>query len=302
MLRPLAVVSLAALLVSPAFAQKDKEKEKADAEAVKKQKATATDNLKQVKITKPTLVETDNLLVYAEMAEDKLKPIADAAQKAYERGYKDLRFGEKDRMWDGKLTVYVLADRPKEYTPFVKLVEQRSGKLDADEMQTHATKGEPYVAVTAAPGGKTPEADLKAEAMAAVGAVLLDQKVGANAPTWLHVGVGRAVAYHADGNGKALDAHKAKAKGLFTKAKVGTFQVSDLWGATRPKEFDTLAVSFGEYLLYGADAAAVDKFLSGFRPSDERQTPTTATALEAADWKADALDTAWKTWVYKQQK
>lgn len=297
MLRPLAAVALAALLASPAPAQKEKD----DAEAIKKQKQAATANLKQVKITKPVLVETDNLLVYSELAEEKLKPIAEAAQKTYERGYKDLRYGEKDRLWSGKLTVYVLADRPKEYTPFVKLIEQRAGKLDPDEMGTHTTKGEPYVAVTAAPGSKSPEADLKAEAMAGVGAALVDQKMGVVAPTWLHAGIGKAVALRAEGNGRALDAHRAKTKALFTRTKVGTFKVSDVWGETKLKDADTLTVSLGEYLLYGADAAAVDKFLGGFRPTEDRRDPNVNTALEAAEWKTDTLDTAWKTWVFKQK-
>lgn len=300
MLRPLAAVALAALaalLAPPALAQKGKD----DAEAVKKQKQAATANLKQVKITKPVLVETDNLLVYSELAEEKLKPIAEAAQKTYERGYKDLRFGEKDKLWAGKLTVYVLADRSKEYTPFVKLIEQRSGKLDPDEMATHTTKGEPYVAVTAAPGSKTPEVEMKAEAMAGVGAALVDQKMGVVAPTWLHTGIGKAVALRTDGNGRALDAHRAKTKALFTRTKVGTFKVSDVWGDTKVKDVDTLTVSLGEYLVYGADAAAVDKFFGGFRPTEDRRDPSVNTALEAAEWKVDALDGAWKTWVFKQK-
>ena len=280
----------------PAFAQSP-DKAKDDAEAIKKQKAAAAENLKTVKITKPTLVETDGLLVYAEMTEEKLKPIAEAAQKAIERGLKDLKYGEKDRKWSGKLTVYVLADRTKEYTPFVKLVEQRSGKLDADEMQTHTLKGQPHVAVTAAPGAKTADADLKAEAMAAVVAVLVDQKAGASVPTWIHTGMGKAISYRAESSGRLLEAHRTKVKGVITKAKAGTFKASDIWGDTKPKDAETLTVSLAEYLLYGASAEALEKFLGGFRATDERQEPNVSTALEAAGWKADDLDAAWKKWV-----
>ena len=87
------------------------------------------------------------------------KPIAETAQKTHERAVKDLKFGEKDRLWQGKLTVYVLGDRPTEYTRYVKLVEQRSGKLDADELQSHGSKPNPYVAVTTAPPVATPMAE-----------------------------------------------------------------------------------------------------------------------------------------------
>jgi hypothetical protein len=290
--RSLAALALLALAV-PLFAQSP-DKAKADAEAVKKQKAAAADHLKTVKVAKPVLVETDALLVYSELAEEKLKPIAEAAQKAFDRGYKDLKFADKESVWAGKLTVYVLADRPKEYTPFVKLVEQRGGKLDADEMQTHTLKGEPHVAVTAAPGSKTPEADLKAEAMAGVVAALADRKAGASLPTWIHQGMGKAISYRVDGGGR-LDTHRAKVKGLFTRARVGTFKAADVWGDTKVKEADTLTVSLAEYLLYGAGDAA-GKFLGGFRATDERQEPTVTSALEAAGWKAEDLDVAWKKW------
>lgn len=282
-------------LALPALAQSP-DKAKDDAEAIKKQKAAAAENLKTVKITKPTLVETDGLLVYGEMTEEKLKPIAEAAQKALDRGLKDLKYGEKDRRWSGKLTVYVLADRTKEYTPFVKLVEQRSGKLDADEMQTHTLKGQLHAAVTAAPGSKTPDADLKAEAMAAVVAVLVDQKAGASVPSWIHTGMGKAISYRVEGNGRLLEAHRNKVKTVITKARVGTFKAADVWGDTKLKDGDTLTVSLAEYLLYGASGEALEKFLGGFRATDERQEPTVMTALDAAGWKADDLDVAWKKW------
>lgn len=294
---PRSLVAFALLAFTlPLFAQSP-DKAKDDEAAIKKQKAGAVENLKTVKITKPVLVETDNLLVYSEMAEAKLKPIAEAAQKAFDRGFKDLKFGDKESVWGGKLTVYVLADRPKEYTPFVKLVAQRSGKLDGDEMQTHTLKGEPHVAVTAAPGSKTPEADLKAEAMAGVVAALADRKAGASLPTWIHQGMGKAVSYRTEGNGRLLEAHRAKVKGLFTKARVAGFKAADVWGDTKVKDADTLTVSLAEYLLYGAAGDAAGKFLGGFRSTDERQEPTVMSALESAGWKADELDVAWKKWV-----
>ncbi len=293
--RPLLTLALLVGLALPAFAQPDKAKD--DAEAVKKQKTVAVENLKTLKITKPTLVETAALLVYADMPEEKLKPVAEAAQKTYERAVKDLKFGEKDRLWTGKLTVYALADRPTEYTRFVKLVEQRSGKLDADEMQSHGLKPQPYVAVTTAAGSRTADADLRVEAVTAVVAALADQKAGATLPSWLHAGMGKAISYRTEGNARLMEAHKAKVKGLFTRAKVGGFKVGDIWSDTKPKDYDTLAVSFAEYLMYGADAEKTGKFLGGFRTSEDRREANVMTALTDAEWKADDLDTAWKKWV-----
>lgn len=289
LLLPLTLIGGLAL---PALAQDGKK----DEEVVKKQRAAAVENLKTVKITKPTLVETDALLVYADMPEDKLKPIAETAQKTHERAVKDLKYGEKDRLWQGKLTVYVLGDRPTEYTRFVKLVEQRSGKLSADEMQTHGSKPNPYVAVTTAPGTKTLDADLRAEAATAVVAALADQKAGATLPGWLQTGVGKAISYRTEGNGKLMEAHKAKVKGLL-RTMPGGFKTADVWGESKPKDAETLAVSFAEYLLYGADAEKTSKFLGGFRTSEDRREANVMTALTDAEWKATDLEAAWSKWV-----
>ncbi|MCU0703287.1 MAG: hypothetical protein MUF18_04780 [Fimbriiglobus sp.] len=279
-----------------AFALPAAAQDKGSEEAVKKQKATAAENLAKIKIPKPTLIETDHLLVYADLPAEKLKPIADAAQKARERAFKDLKFTDKDRLPDGKLTLYVLADRTKEYTPFVKVIEQRTGKLDADEMQTTSLKGYPYAAVTTSPATKSTDADLKAEAMAAVVTLLIDQKAGGPVPTWIHVGMGKAIAYRTEGNTKLLEAHKAKTRPLFTRAKVGLFKAADVWGEKRFTEIDTLTVSLAEYLLYGADGETMGKFLGGFRETEERRNPGINTALEAAGWKLEELDAAWKKW------
>ena len=268
----------------PTFAQPDTA---ARDEAVKKQKAAAVENLKLLKIAKPTLVETDSLLVYADLPEDRLKPIAEAAQK----------FDDKTRLWDGKLTVYALADRPTEYTRFVKLVEQRDGRLGTEEMRTHGLKPQPYVAVTVVPGSRAADAELRTEAMNAVGTVLADQKAGATLPLWLNAGIGRAVVLHTDGNAALLGAHKTKVRGLFNRVKVGTFKAGDLWAARQPKDFDTLSASMGEYLLYGADAETVAKFLGGFKATDDRRDPSVMTALAAAEWEEAAFDIAWKKWV-----
>ncbi len=299
---PMPRVLLALLLLAPlALAQKpDPAMEKENAESVKKQKTLAADQLKTIKITKPTLIETGNLLVYSDQKEEAFKAVADAAQKSYERAFKDLKFGEKDKVWTGKLTLYVLPDRATEYTKFVKLVELRNGKVESDEMHTFKVQvkngEEPYVAITAGATSKTVEADLKVEAARTVAVALIAQKGGATPPTWVQEGMGKAIAWRAEG-GKALDTHKTKVKGLFTKAKVGLFKADDVWGDKRGADYDTLTISLSEYILYGAGGESLDKFLSGFRATEDRKEPTTATALDAADWKAEVLDAAWKKWV-----
>ncbi len=290
-------LALASLLIS--FGVVSAQDRKAE---IAKQKTQATDNLKQIKIAKPTLVETDDLLVYGELTEEKLKPIADAAQKAFAKAWKDLKFEENDRKLPGKLTLYVLADRSKEYTPFAKLIEQRSGKLDADEMQTVIIKGtEPHAAITVPNGSKSPEAGLKDEAILAAAAAVLEHKAGATAamPTWFQKAFSKAIAHRLDA--KAGATHAAKVKPLFAKNKVNAIKIKDVWGDTKFKEQETLMVSLVEYIAYGVEAPIFNKFMGGFSPSEERREPSFNTALEAAEWTPESLELAWKTWVMKQK-
>lgn len=272
-----------------------------DAE-VKKQKETAAENLKQAGVTKPELAETKNLLVYSTLTAEKTKPIADAAQKAFDAAKKALKYDDKDRMWAGKLTVYMLADR-KEFMSFVRLVESR--KPEADDVWSVNVRGtEPYVAAGVLATAKTPEVSLREETAGAVAAALLDQKAGASSttftlPSWLHVGFGKAVAYRLDP--KAMEAYRGRTKALFGKGKVGTFQAADLWAESTPKDFETLSVSLAEYMVYGPDSGKFAKFLGGYKPNETVMMPNSGNALEAANWKPETLDVAWKTWAVKQK-
>jgi hypothetical protein len=283
--RPLILLA-AFLLPATVFAQ--------DAE-VKAQKAAAVENMKRAGVDKPAAVETTGLLVYSSLTEGKTKPIADTAQKAFDAAKKALKFDDKDKPWAGRLTVYVLADR-KEYASFVRLVESR--KPEADETWAVQVRGaEPYAAV----GAKT-ETALAGEAAAGVAVALLDQKAGASSatftlPSWLHTGFGRAIAVRQ--NPRALDDHRAKVKALFAKNKLGTFAAAQVWSTEKLKDADTYATSLVEYLVFGADEGKFAKFLGGYKPGENQPEPTTANALEAANWTPEALDTAWKTWVVK---
>lgn len=265
-----------------------------DAE-VKAQKAAAVENMKRAGVDKPATVETTSLLVYSSLTEAKTKPIADTAQKAFDAAKKALKVDDKDKPWAGKLTVYVLADR-KEYAAFVRLVESR--KPEADETWAVQVRGaEPYAAI----GAKT-ETALAGEAAAGVAVALLDQKAGAGSatftlPSWLHTGFGRAIAVRQ--SPRALDDHRAKVKALFAKNKLGTFAAAQVWGAEKLKDADTYATSLVEYLVFGTDGDKFAKFLGGYKPGENQQEPTTANALEAANWTPEALDLAWKTWVVK---
>ena len=161
--------------------------------------------------------------------------------------------------------------------------------------------GEMNAAITVPNGAKTPEAGLKDEAVLAAAIAVLEHKAGSTAvmPTWFQNAFSKAIAYRLDA--KAGAAHTAKVKPLFTKAKVNAIKIGDVWGDTKFKEQETLMVSLVEYIVYGVEAPIFNKFMGGFSPSEERREPNFSTALDAADWKPEALEIGWKTWVMKQK-
>jgi len=293
---PLAAVAFAVFAIA-VFGQK--------ADDVKKQKAAAEEAMKSAKVDKPTLHETDALLVYSSLPAEKLKPLAESAQATFAFTAKALKLDGKDaKLWPGKLTVYALPDRTKEFVPFLKLVEQRSGKLDADEIISLKLRGnEPYAAVGRTQAAKG--ANLEESVSQAVAMALLNQKAGApsvpfSLPTWLETNFGMIATYRAEKSGKSLAAFKVRTAQYFTKSKIGLFKADDAWSDKTYAGLDTIKLSLVDYLAFGPDAEKFEKFVTGFRPNDQRSDPDVGSALEAAGLKADELDVAWKKWVMKK--
>ena len=296
---PKSFALLAALAFSAvAFAQ-DKPDKSAD---VKLQKAAATEKLTKASLLKTTLVETNDLIVYTTWPEAKAKTLAATVQKVYESTFKTLKFEPADSPWPGKLTVFFLPER-KEFASFVRLVEQRRPDA-ADTTSVQIRSKEPYILVGLETDSKFTEADMAGEAGAAVAEALLNTKAGVTAgaatlPTWITTGFGKLMVLKMEGNAGKLTAFRTKVRALGAKGKAATFKASDAWAESRTKETETVTVSVVEFLLFGPDPMKFTKVLSGFKPSEERPTPTLEQALEVADYKPDTLDTAWKTWLAK---
>jgi hypothetical protein len=276
------------------------------AEVVKKQKSVAEDQIRTAKLGKMATIETDSLLVYSTLAEDKLKPMAEFAEKVFGTTLAALKHDDRKKPWPGKLTVYVLPERTKEYIPFVKLVEQRSGKIDAEESFSMRLRGdEPSVTVGLASSMKYTDAAMREETGKSIAVAMLDQKAGAPAvpfslPTWLQDGFSKAMVNKTEPNGKAAQAHRAKVAALSTKSKVSTFSVSDSWGDTKNLNTPTLQTSLVEFMVFGPESAKFEKLLNGFKPSDENREPNSVSALTGAEWKPEDLDVAWKKWLMKK--
>ena len=289
------------LLAVLAFAVPASAQDKADKPAeVKAQKVAATEKLTKVGMLKPTVVETNDLVIYTAWPEAKAKTLAASVQKTYDVAYKSLKFEPADSPWAGKLSVFFLPER-KEFNSFVRLVEQR--KPDpSDTRSVQLRSKEPYILAGLEPDSKLTEADMAGEVGAAVAEALLNTKSGVAAgaavlPGWLTSGFGKLMVLRVEGNTAKWNAYRTKAKGLVAKGK--PIKAADAWAEAKTRETDTLTASVVEFLLFGPDTTKFAKVLSGFKPSEERPTPTLEQALEVADYKPDTLDTAWRAWLAK---
>ena len=293
--RSAAVLALltAAALGSQTFAPaQDKEKDK---DKGGKAKATAVENLKKIKIDKPTVVETDNFIVAGSLPEEKAKKLADVLEKTFPVARKAAKFDEKDVAWKGKLTVYFLPDA-EEFKPFMRRV------IVAPVEGTYVDmRAEPAVLVDPAElPGKPTDADLYANTAARVAGEMLRSKgTGTQVvPEWLRDGFGRVTVMKATASPKYA-AYKAAARNAVLAPKGGKPQgIADVGSGEKSATAEALSNSLAEFLAYGPKANDFGKFLDGLRPSETVTAPTVLNGFMALGWKDDAAaDAAWKRWV-----
>src|SRR5215213_2238254 len=103
-------VALAALLAvalasqDASVAQDKEKKEEKDTKA----RAAAVENMKKIKVEKPTVEETDNFLVVGTISQEKAQALGKVLEKTLPVARKAAKYDEKDVAWKGKLTVYYL--------------------------------------------------------------------------------------------------------------------------------------------------------------------------------------------------
>ncbi len=263
----------------------------------KKQKAAGEGYLKSAKLT-AAFVETNDLLVYGTIPEDKAKPLAAAMQKSYAAAVKVLKVESSDKLWPGKLSAFVFADT-RQYKSFSLLALKRSP--ERLETNTSDLKADvPYVLDGIVLGEKPTDMEVLVEASALVAAAVLVKHTGSGGdklPEWMQLGFGHAAFLRSEGNSARLTAHKAKVKALYAKTQGKAFKVATVTGGQANADSELLGTSLAEYMAFGPGAAKFPMVLTGLRPTDEQPNPTFDTALAAAEWKWEALEPAWQRWV-----
>jgi hypothetical protein len=263
-------------------------------EASEKLKKAAAANLAKAEVTKTATVETDSLIVCSTLPEAKTKALADQLQKVHALGRKVLQFEEKDDIWKGKLTVYYLPET-KAYKNFVRSVAQSR----PDESYFFSLRSDPPFVVESAGGSeKATEPEQFGEAGSHIAAALLVNKggTGTTFPEWVKGGLGRAISLRAEGpTSKRYGNYKAASRRVVLGGGKGV-PISEVWEG-KGKDSEVLATSLMDYIAFGPGQSNFLKFINGFRPTENNQSPGVPQALEAAMWKQETLEAAWKKWV-----
>ena len=285
---------LAALLAVAFASQSDSAAQ--DKEKDPKARAAAVENMKKIKIDKPTIVETDNFLVVGSISEEKAKALAAVLEKTLPVARKAAKFDEKETAWKGKLTVYYLPDGD-EFKSFMRRVLQTS----PEGMHADVRANQPIIVDPAELPGKPTDADLFAATAARVAGELLQAKgTGTQTvPVWLRDGFGRVAQMRAEGmTGRRYQAYKTAARTAVLNPKGGKVGIMDAGSDAKSATIETLGTSVAEFLAFGPKAADFGKFLDGLRPSDGNPNPTVQGAFTALGWKDEmTADAAWKRWV-----
>lgn len=270
-------------------------------EAAKKQKSAAEAKLTAAKI-KTAVAETDDLLLFATLPEEKTKALSAAMQKTFAVAAKPLKIDPASPPWPGKLSVFVFTEL-RQYKAFL-LDALKRAPLQR-ETRALELRGDTPTAIDGVGLGEKPtDAQMTAEVSGLVAAALMSRKAGVGVgtipyslPEWLQTGFGQACYARADATGNRLSAHKSKVKSLFNKTRGQGFRAAAVWGDTASPEGELLAVSFVEYLAFGPDADKFPTFLEAFKPGETGEAPSVGMVLTAMEWKPDALEAGWRKWV-----
>lgn len=267
-----------------------------------KSKELAEAALKTAAVKQFDRAESAHVVVYAGWTGAKAKPMAEAAQKAFDLAAKTIRVDKPDELFPGKIVVVLLPDR-RQFGSFCLAITGK--KPESRESQEIRIRTEPpFAAISQLLGEKLTDADWAPLAMASTATAVLQKKLGIdpgsfNLPDWAEVGFGKLCALKAENNGSKLSAYRTKVKSLIAGRLRGAVKVTDAWAPSKGKEFDTLAMSVVEYFAFGPDPEQFPKLLNGFKQSDSNTNPTMQSVLANLEWKWEDLDSAWKSFAAK---
>ncbi len=266
--------------------------------ATEKQKQSIVANFTKLKIPKPFVAETDGLIVYSPLPENRVKSLSENLQKVFTFAKANLKFEATEKLWPGKLSVVVFSD-PRQLDFYLRTIEQV--KPERDNWYMLNIRSElPVVLVCPERASKSTDTELTNDVGTLVSMALLNKKGGtATLPIWVQMGYGRITSIRADSKMSTLANYRAKAKVVVvgSRTKPAPVRLDDVWSGAKNAESELVWTSLLDYMAYGPGAENFPKFLNGFRPGENGAEGSVMAALESAEWKSEELELAWKRWV-----
>jgi hypothetical protein len=287
---------LAGLLPLSADDKDDEAKERLA--AIKKQKDSAESKIKASKL-KMSQAETDSLLVFSPLSEEKTTKMAASMQKSHALATKTLKI-DAPGPWKGKLTVMLFQEN-RQFKSFV--LDALKRPTQGRETMTMELKGDfPTVLIGSGLGEKPTDATMNSEAAGAVATAVLNRKAGVGTsainfqlPEWLASSFGRVIYARTDST--RLGNFRSKVKSVYGKSNGQQFKAMNVWDAPPIADLDVIQASFVDYLAFGPLNSKFVAFAQAFKPEDENRPPDVASVLTAQEWKAEDLEAGWKKWV-----
>jgi hypothetical protein len=260
-----------------------------------KQKAFAAEAMKKAEVKDARVVESPHLVVATTLPEAKATALAQALDKVFVSAHKALKFELADVK--SKTLVFTFAELDQ-YRQFKRSVIKE--RPDDDETASFdVRRDDPYIAVSARRGDKSPNFELLA-GNEICRAVLAKKGGNARLSEWMKDGFARAVAWRNDPKSASADraAVVRLAPRLPKGAKAANPAVEKAWMGTG-REKDLIAASLMDYLTFGPGNEKFGSLVSSMIPTAGIDAPSFEDALRAIEWMVDDLDRSWREWVAK---
>jgi hypothetical protein len=258
-------------------------------DAVAEQRKAALANWRRVyPKDDPPHLETANLLLYGKAPGKTLKEVGFALENQLVLARKALAV-EKNDLWPGKLTVFLVAEK-SDYGSFVRRIEKR--RTEAGEAGSAAVRSEQPHVIAGPPQGPL-DPPVEGQAGAQVAVALLKKKGGPGVPDWVRTGFARAT-WLQTAPAAERSAERRRVLALIASKK---YKAADAWAVLDDEEAPLLRGSVIEYLAYSGRTSRFVPFVMGFRPEENKTEPTTADALKAANITPAQLQQVWLRWL-----
>jgi hypothetical protein len=264
-----------------------------DADIIKRQKDAVLANWKTVAgEDTPADDETAHTLILGPgtMSLKQLRDAGAAFEARYAQAAKALQMKPNEKLWPGKIAIYLIGDR-RQFNTFMRAVAKK--RPSVDDSGVFSARGDlPFVA--ASPPQSKYDPNLEAQAGEQLAGAMLIRRSGEYVPDWIVAGFGRATAWHAAPG--AYFSERAQVKRL-----IRGHNAEDVWteGKLNVEESPLLRASLVDFLSYGPGAPSFPKFLDGFKPGPNGQARTVVEAFKSIKYDPALLNKAWVNHVAK---